>query len=118
MDEVLKEILRLEHSKGALVVGRDGLVISSVGMVDLDIDTVGALASSTLGTTEVLGEEAKLGKLDQIILQYKDGIALVQIISDEWILFLMGDRSMNIGMARYVIRKVAPKIVESLTKSF
>jgi len=71
MDEVLKEILRLEHSKGALVVGRDGLVISSVGMVDLDIDTVGALASSTLGTTEVLGKRLNLESLTRSFFNTK-----------------------------------------------
>ncbi|HDL50717.1 MAG TPA: roadblock/LC7 domain-containing protein [Firmicutes bacterium] len=118
MDEILKDLLRLEHSKGALVVGRDGLVLSYVGMVDLNVDTVGALASSTLGTTEVLGDEAKIGKLDQIILQYEDGIALVQIISDEWLLFLMGDKKMNIGMARYLISKTGPKIVKSAKEAF
>lgn len=118
MDDVLKELLRLEHSKGALVVGREGLVLSSVGMVDLNVDTVGALASSTLGATEVLGEESGLGDLDQIILQYKEGIALVQIISSEWILFLVGDRNINIGMARYFVTRLSPKIVESLTQSF
>ena len=113
--EILKTILDTEGVKAVIIAGRDGLIISSVGNVDADLETIGAIASSGLGASESLGSEAGVGELDQVISQYKDGIAVVQLITSDTVLLLLATKNANLGMLRVSVNR-SKKLLSDILK--
>ena len=113
--EILREILKTEGVKAVIIAGRDGLVISSEGIIDADMETIGAIASSGLGSSEALGSEARVGELEQLISQYKGGIAIIQLITEEALLLLLATKDANLGMLRLAINRSKKQLVEILS---
>ena len=57
--QILEEFLQGEGVTAAVVVGRDGFVIESAVSGNLDIDAIGAMVSTGLGSAEAMGERAR-----------------------------------------------------------
>ena len=70
---ILNEFMTVQGIKASLVVGRDGFVIEAViGAGSVDADAVAAVISSGIGSSEVIGRELEIGKLEQAMYEYKD----------------------------------------------
>ena len=52
---LLEEFLKIEGVSTAVVIGRDGFVIESAVSGKVDIEALGAMASTGLGTSEAMG---------------------------------------------------------------
>lgn len=113
--EILRTILETDGVKAVVIAGRDGLIISSEGILDADMETIGAIASSGLGSTEALGGEARMGDLEQLIAQYEKGIAIVQLITAEALLLLLATKDANLGMLRLAINRSKKQLIEMLS---
>ncbi|MEQ8189913.1 MAG: roadblock/LC7 domain-containing protein [Candidatus Eremiobacterota bacterium] len=113
--EILKGILETDGVKAVMISGRDGLIISSVGTIDADTETLGAIASSGLGSSEALGAEAGIGELEQFISQYKSGIAIIQLVTSEAVLLLLATKDANLGMLRLAINKAKKPLMDILS---
>lgn len=113
--EILKGILETDGVKAVMISGRDGLIISSVGTIDADTETLGAIASSGLGSSEALGVEAGIGELEQFISQYKSGIAIIQLVTSEAVLLLLATKDANLGMLRLAINKAKKPLMDILS---
>jgi len=113
--EILKGILETDGVKAVMISGRDGLIISSVGTIDADIETIGAIASSGLGSSEALGSEAGVGELDQLISQYKSGIAIIQLVTSEAVLLMLATKDANLGMLRLAINRAKKPLMDILS---
>ena len=113
--EILSGILETDGVKAVMIAGRDGLIISSVGIVDADMETIGAIASSGLGSSEALGSEAMVGDLEQLISQYKNGIAVIQLVTSEALLLLLATKDANLGMLRLAINRSKKPLKEILS---
>ncbi len=113
--EILKGILETDGVKAVMISGRDGLIISSVGTIDADTETLGAIASSGLGSSEALGSEAGIGELEQFISQYKSGIAIIQLVTSEAVLLLLATKDANLGMLRLAINKAKKPLMDILS---
>ena len=60
---LLEEFLKVEGVSAAVVVGRDGFVIESAVSGKVDIEALGAMASTGLGTSEAMGNTLGKGEL-------------------------------------------------------
>jgi predicted regulator of Ras-like GTPase activity (Roadblock/LC7/MglB family) len=103
--EILEAITKVEGVEAAMAVGRDGLLLSSAGKSGIDLEAIGAVASSTLGSAEVLGDELASGSLDQVIMQFENGITVLEAVGKDVILGVFARSGSNIGVIRLAIRR-------------
>jgi uncharacterized protein len=115
MKEQLGDLIKVEGINTAVVVGRDGFVIEGVtNGAGMDIEAVGAVISTGVGTAEIMGKELKVGTMSQGMVEYDDGIIVMSFLGREAVLACVADTKANLGNVRYQIKKRSPQIQESL----
>ena len=114
--ELLKELILVEGINTAVVVSRDGFVIEGVSSGGrLDLDAVGAVISTGVGSSEVMGRELSVGEITQGMFEYKDGIVVMSLLGGDAILAAVASINANLGNIRYQLRKRAQEIVQVLS---
>jgi len=114
--ELLKELILIEGINTAVVVSRDGFVIEGVSSGGrLDLDAVGAVISTGVGSSEVMGRELKVGEITQGMFEYKDGLVVMSLLGTDAILAVVATINANLGNIRYQLRKRAQEIIQVLT---
>ncbi|MBM4326328.1 MAG: dynein regulation protein LC7 [Deltaproteobacteria bacterium] len=107
----LSELLKVDGVNTAVVVGRDGFVIDGLtNGAAMDVEAIGAVISTGVGTAEVMGRELKVGAMSQGMMEYKDGIILMSFLGREAILACVAEANANLGNVRYQIKKFSPEI--------
>ena len=111
LKEALEDFLRIEGVTAVAVVGRDGFVIESASRIKLDPDALGAVVASAIGASEMIGKDFTMGKLEQYLLEFETGKAIIAAAGDD-ILVLTTDITAVIGSVRYAVKKG----IDGLTK--
>ncbi|HMK45240.1 MAG TPA: roadblock/LC7 domain-containing protein [Methanocella sp.] len=111
---VLGEIVKLEGISVVAVVGRDGFVIEHVANIKIDADALGAMASTSVGTSEAMGLELNKGSFEQVLVELESGPIMLSLISENEILAIVAAKGSNIGRIRYEARKNKDRIVAAL----
>jgi uncharacterized protein len=115
LKDLLKEIVGVEGILTAVVVGRDGFVIDGVSSSGkVQVEAVGAVISTGIGSSEVMGRELNVGELNQSIVEYAEGIVLVNLVGKDAILAIVADLKTNLGNVRYQVKKKVPDIAKVL----
>lgn len=114
LKEQLEDFLIVEGVTTVVVVGRDGFIIDAVSKGDLNIDDVGAVVSTGMGSSESMGIDLKVGNMNQGMLEYEDGIIFMKAISEDAILIIVSVPEVNLGMIRFQIKKRMGNIVAAL----
>jgi hypothetical protein len=111
---LLEEFLRVEGVSAAVVVGRDGFVIESAVSGKVDIEALGAMASTGLGTSEAMGNTLGKGELSQMLVELEKGPIILAPLSADELIALVADTTANIGRIRYELKKNKERIVAAL----
>lgn len=116
MDEILEALTHTAGVNAALLVGKDGLVISQAGRTDdVEVDMLGATASEIYGSAEsMMGEKTSGGSLETVCFEASTGRYLVNSVNDEVFLVVLARRKSNLGMVRWETRESAVKLKEVL----
>jgi hypothetical protein len=115
LNELLSELVSVQGVKSAVVVGRDGFVIEGLSRGGtVDTDDVGAVISTGIGSSEVMGKELEVGDMTQAMFEYKEGFIVMALIGREAILAVVADLKANLGNIRYQIKKRATLIHQAL----
>jgi uncharacterized protein len=111
---LLEEFLKLEGVTAAVVIGRDGFVIESAVSGKADLEALGAMASTSLGTSEVMGTILEKGDLYQIVVELQKGPILVSPLSADELIAIVAESSTNIGRIRYDLKKNRERLIAAL----
>jgi uncharacterized protein len=111
---LLEEFLKVEGVSAAVVVGRDGFVIESAVSGKVDIEALGAMASTGLGTSEAMGASLGKGELAQMLVELEKGPIILAPLSADELIALVADSTANIGRIRYELKKNKERIVAAL----
>jgi len=111
---LLEEFLKVEGVSAAVVVGRDGFVIESAVSGKVDLEALGAMASTGLGTSEAMGNTLGKGELLQMLVELEKGPILLSPLSADELIALVADTSANVGRIRYELKKNKERIVAAL----
>ncbi len=103
---ILNALLNIKGTLAALVVGRDGFVIEGVTADTTDVEVVGAVAASAMGSAEVMGNDLSRGGLTSILIEYESGPVAVAPAGQDALLVVVGDTQLNLGRARMEMRRV------------
>jgi len=115
LKELLNELIHIEGINTAVLVGRDGFVIEGlVSAGRLDAEAIGAVISTGIGSSEVMGRELQVGDLEQTMVEFKDGIIVVNLVGENAILAVVADLKTPLGNVRYQVKKRLPQIIEAL----
>lgn len=111
----LNDLVKVEGINTAVVVGRDGFVIDGVSSGNaFDVEAVGAIISTGVGTSEMMGRELSVGAMSQGMVEYKDGVIVMSFLGSDAILAVVANLSANLGNVRYQVKKRSPEILASL----
>jgi predicted regulator of Ras-like GTPase activity (Roadblock/LC7/MglB family) len=114
LKQILSEFLRLDGVSAAVVVGRDGFVIESAVSGKIDIEALGAMASTGVGTSEAMGTELKKGQLTQLLVETEKGPILLSPLSADELIAIVADNATVIGRIRYDLKKNRERIIAAL----
>jgi predicted regulator of Ras-like GTPase activity (Roadblock/LC7/MglB family) len=78
------------------------------------VATVGAVISTGLGTSEVMGKELNVGGLTQSMTEYDKGILLTGTLGRDALLCLVCELGANLGNVRLQLKKRSPDLAAEL----
>jgi len=115
LTDLLNELVNVEGINSAVVVGRDGFVIEGVASgASLDADAVGAVISTGIGSSEVMGRELEVGAMTQGMVEYDDGLIVMALLGEDAIVAVVADLNANLGNVRFQIKKRRKAIEKAL----
>lgn len=103
----LDQLAALAGVRQVVLVDREGFVIGSAHATDTDGQTVGALVSCLKGPFEGMGEDLGHGGLQGIIVEYEQGIVLVQNMGPAAVLTAVLNDPTALGKVRYYVKRSA-----------
>ena len=113
MSRVLSDFMCIEGVEAVALVGRDGFVIDSISSLDLNMDALGAMVATSVGTSEALGKELNLGNMGQYMSEFTEGKVIMAPVKDD-ILAVFANKNVVIGSIRYAIAGKIPKLAAVL----
>jgi hypothetical protein len=112
--QILGEFLRLDGVTAAVVAGRDGFVIESVVAGDIDVEALGAMASTGMGTSEAMSNELGKGEMHQMLVELENGPILLSPLSEDELIAIVANANVNVGRIRYELKKNRDRITAAL----
>jgi predicted regulator of Ras-like GTPase activity (Roadblock/LC7/MglB family) len=112
--QILGEFLRLDGVTAAVVMGKDGFVIESAQSGAFDLEALGAMASTGIGTTQRMGGELGKGVMLQMMVEFESGSILFSPLSPEELVAIIGEEGVNVGRIRYELKKNKERIIAAL----
>lgn len=101
--DLLDRFRVLQSVELAAIVAHDGLLIESNADPDQNVDAVCAVASNGLAMAEALGREIDKGGTVQTVLEYDEGLVLLEPISSEAMLLLVTNMREELGYIRFLV---------------
>lgn len=89
----------------AVVLGRDGLLIDSQSVPNVDAEDVAAHIPSIINAADEFGAAAKRGALTTAILEHPHGLAIVSVLSADAVLLVLVQANANIGQLLFELRR-------------
>jgi hypothetical protein len=111
---LLDRFRAIDSVEMAAVVSPDGLVIDVVADPDIDINAICAVGSSGLAMAETLGSEIDKGQALQTMLEYEQGLVVLEPINSEAMLLVMARMPEDLGSLRFLIALHRYELLEAL----
>lgn len=111
---ILKELRKVGDIEGSSVVSRDGLIIASDLLSDVDTKTFAAMSAAMTGAAETATSELKRGNPEQIIVNSKLGSIIATGAGKKAILVCLIKPKANLGLVLLNMNKESKKITRIL----
>jgi hypothetical protein len=115
LKNLLSRFRTVESVELAAVVASDGLLIESVAHPGVDVDAICAVASNGLAMAESLGREIDKGDNIQALLEYEHGLVLIEPISSEAMLLLLGGLREELGTLRFLAALYRSELADAVS---
>ncbi|MDX2127739.1 MAG: roadblock/LC7 domain-containing protein [Chloroherpetonaceae bacterium] len=116
ISDLLASLIKVDGVKAAALIGKDGFVIDHKSRNgNVDIETVGAIVIGGLHSSETIGEELRVGKIEQSMVEYENGIIFSRVFSDgNVVLTVIAEENVLLGNIRYQVSKFVPEFQKQL----
>lgn len=98
----------------AAIATTDGLLIESAARNGVDAEAICAVAANGLALSEALGREINKGGAVQTLLEYDQGLVLIEPLSDDAMLLLLTNGCDQLGRLRFLVRKHQEAFITAL----
>ena len=113
LKNALREYLRIDGLKAAAMIGRDGFLIESALLGDMDLEGLGAFVATAIGSSEMMGKDLQLGELQVYLLEFEMGRVVIASAGAE-ILVLVAEPDAMIGSVRRAAMKGLSNVLRLL----
>jgi uncharacterized protein len=103
--DLVAAIRQRDGVDAAVVLGRDGLLIDSQTVPNLNAEDVAAHIPAIIAAADEFGATASRGTLTTAVLEYPDGLAIVSVLSQDAILLVLVRATANIGQLLFELRR-------------
>jgi uncharacterized protein len=103
--DLVGAIRQREGVEAAVVLGRDGLLIDSQSAPGLDPEDLAARIPAIIGPADELGEAVKRGALTTAVLEYPDGLAIIEVLNADAVLVVLIRPDANVGRLLFELRR-------------
>lgn len=103
--DLVGAIRQRDGVEAAVVLGRDGLLIDSQTLPGLDAEDIAARIPAIIGPADELGAAASRGPLTTAVLEHRDGLAVVSVLSADAILLVLVRPQANVGQLLFELRR-------------
>ena len=103
--DLVAALRQREGVDAAIVLGRDGLMIDSQSIPGMNAEDLAARIPPVIGPADDLGVAANRGQLVTAVLEMREGLAIVSVLSAEAVLLVLVHPSANIGQLLYELRR-------------
>lgn len=103
--DLVAAIRQRDGVEAAVVLGRDGLLIDSQAVPNLDPEHVAAHVPSIIQFADELGVAAGRGPLVTAVLEHERGLAVVSCLSPDAVLLVLVQPTANLGQLLYELRR-------------
>jgi uncharacterized protein len=103
--DLVDTLRQRDDVEAAVVLGRDGLLIDSRSVPQVDAERVAALVPSIVSAADELGRSTRGGPMTAAVLEYPSGLALACALSDEAILLVLARQSAHVGKLLFDLRR-------------
>lgn len=110
METILQRLTDLDDVYGAIIVGKDGLIVSGT-LHSEDEEVIGAMSAAAFGSTTNYTAQINQGDTRRMIIETKDGTIQMEE-ADDLILVVTTRGSGNIGRIRLEMKKVCRQIMQ------
>jgi predicted regulator of Ras-like GTPase activity (Roadblock/LC7/MglB family) len=115
LKQTLSRFLSIPGVRQAILVGKDGLMIEGLTKDGKDdMEAVGAITTSSLGSAEALGQELGRGGIVGVIMEYEQGLVSIDPLGDYALLVTLLENAANIGRVRHLVKASRNEILEAL----
>lgn len=114
LEDVLDEFLTINGVSAAVIVGKDGVVIESAAAGPLNVDAIGSMVSTCLGSSEVIGGTLALGELHDMTVELEKGPIYLAPITTNEIIAVIADTVGTVGHVRSELEKNRARLVAAL----
>lgn len=113
--ELLSRLIEIPGVRAAVLVGREGLLIESVGRADdRTREALGALGASALSVTESLGAELGAGPTVATILEYEDALVSVDPLGEFATVVTLAENAASLGRIRHTLQSQQAELLRLL----
>ncbi len=99
----------------AAVVATDGLLIEGLADPDVDIDAICAVASNGLVMAEALGREIGKGSAVQAVLEYENGLVILEPLGEEAMVLILSGHRDNLGRIRFLLKRYHQPLLDAVS---
>lgn len=118
LDKYLIEFLKLSKAKCAMLIDKEGHMVTRVGEVhDLDLDTISALVAGSFAATKEMARI--LGEVEFADLFHQGQKQSIQLllVGNRTLLTVIFDKTTTVGMVRLYATEVAKKLLKLFEKA-
>lgn len=112
--DILTDLRHVGDIEGSSVVSRDGLIIASDLLADVDTKTFAAMSAAMTGAAETAITELKKGNPSQIIVNSKLGSVITLGAGKKSILVCLIKPKANLGLVLLNMKKSSIKIAKTI----
>ncbi len=112
--EILKEVVNsTEGALGAMIVGLDGIPVEEYSVnSDMDVQAMTVEFSSLLREIEKGSQSAEMGSTKEVTVIADKAMIMLRRLNDEYFFVLIIKPDGNFGKGRFLLRVLAPKLLE------
>ena len=108
--QVLKDLLEIPGIDAAVIVGRDGFVIESLGSSkEVEIDTLGACLATAINSIEDMGKEMGINRYQDMFVEYGGAVILSRPVGDA-VISLVSPNASTLGIIRHKIKGLVKEL--------
>ena len=103
---------KINDIEGCTIASREGFVIESELMADVETKALAALSAEVTKSGEIVSSELKIGSLTQIIISSSRGDIVTTNIGKKAILMCLVQRKANLGLVLLHMTRTAEQLIK------